>query len=95
MAIENSVSNIFYLRSSIADSVFDCRLPGVISMRFSVQTVNAIVKRPKVQCLKCCPSMQDPAQAKMCMFSYEKVSKECLTNGNSKRIDHFSKNNVL
>ena len=48
-------------------------------MGFSVQTVNAIVKRPLVRCLKRCPSMQDTAQAKISMFSYEMVSKVCLT----------------
>ena len=53
-------------------------------MGFSVQTVNAIVKRPYVRCLKRRPSMQDPAQAKISMLSYEMVSKECLTNGNAK-----------
>ena len=50
-------------------------------MGFSVQTVNAIVKRPEVRCLKRHPSMQDPAQAKITMLSYEIVSKECLKNG--------------
>ena len=29
MAIENTISNDFYLRSSIVKSVFDCRLSGV------------------------------------------------------------------
>ena len=51
-------------------------------MGFSVQTVNAIVKRPEVRCLKLCHSIQDPVQAKICMISYEIVSEECLTNGN-------------
>ena len=32
-------------------------------------------------CLKRCPSMQNPAQAKISMLSYEMVSKECLENG--------------
>ena len=27
---------------------------------------------------------QDPVQAKICMISYETVSKECFTNGNAK-----------
>ena len=53
-------------------------------MGFSVQNVNAIVKKPLVRCLKCCPAMQDLAQAKISMLSYEMVSNECLTNGNSK-----------
>ena len=43
-----------------------------------------------MRCLKRCPSMQDPAQAKISMLSYEMVSKECLTNGNSKLIYHFN-----
>ena len=46
-----------------------------------VQTVNANVKRPEVRCLKLCHSIQDLVQAKICMISYEMVSKECLTNG--------------
>ena len=50
-------------------------------MGFSVQTVNVIVKRPEVRCLKLCHSIPDPVQAKICMISYEMVSKECLTNG--------------
>ena len=53
-------------------------------MGFSVQTVNAFVKMPLVQYLKCCPSMPDPVKAKIRMLSYEMVSKECLTNGFSK-----------
>ena len=52
-------------------------------MGFSVQTVNAIVKRPLVRCLKRYPAMQDQAQAKISVLSYEMVSKECLSNGNS------------
>ena len=43
-----------------------------------------------MQCLKRCPSKQDPVQANICMLCYEMVSKECLTNGNIKLIDHFS-----
>ena len=35
MAIENSVSNDFYLRSSIVKIVFDCRLSGV-NMRYEM-----------------------------------------------------------
>ena len=53
-------------------------------MGLSVQTVNVIVKRPLVRGLKRCPSMQDPVQTKICMLSYERVSKECLTYGNNK-----------
>ena len=54
-------------------------------MGFSVQTVNAIVKRPQVRCLKLCPSMPDQVK-----ISYEIVSKERLINGNSVWIYHFS-----
>ena len=44
------------------------------SMGFSVQTVNAIVKRPYVRCLKLWASMSDPVQAKVCEISDEMVS---------------------
>ena len=40
-------------------------------MGFSVQTVNAIIKRPKVRCLNLCASMPDPVQAMFCEISYE------------------------
>ena len=44
----------------------------------SVQTVNAIVKRPLVLCLKLCLSMVDPVQAKICELYYEMVYKDYL-----------------
>ena len=43
MAIENTVSIDFDLRLSIVDSVFDCRLPGVVllfSINFDHYNVN-------------------------------------------------------
>ena len=32
-----------------------------------------------MRCLKLCPSLQDPVQAKIYELSYEMVSKDCLT----------------
>ena len=56
------------------------------SMGFSVHTVNDIVKRSEVRCLKLCHSMKDPVQAKICNISYEMVSKKSLT----KELSYFS-----
>ena len=43
-----------------------------------------------MRCLKLFPSKPDPVKAKFCKISNKIVSKECLTNGNSIWIYHFS-----
>ena len=55
-------------------------------MGFSVQTVNAIVKRLLSAMFEALSFNTRPSSSKDLHAFYEKVSKECLTNRNSKLI---------